>query len=121
MVVISVLFIIFGVRFAEFFDPTGLSNAYAGSYFLIVSPFYVMIAVAIVLSFALNGAGDTKKPMYATVISYFLVQVPLALIIPELTGTGIAGVWFSMAIGIIVQTAALFLMFRSGKWRDIKI
>jgi len=121
MVVITVLFLTFGAGITEFFDPSGLSNPYAVSYFLIVSPFYVLIAVAIVLSFALNGAGDTKKPMYATLLSYFLVQVPLALIIPDLTGTGIVGVWYAMTIGILVQTVALYLMFRSGKWKNIPI
>ena len=81
MALVTVLFMTSGAGLAEFFDPSGLSDEYAVSYFLIVSPFYVLIAVAIVLSFALNGAGDTKKPMYATVLSYILVQVPLALII----------------------------------------
>lgn len=121
MAAITVVFLAFGAGFTEFFDPSGLSNAYAVSYFLIVSPFYVLIAVAIVLSFALNGAGDTRKPMYATILSYFLIQVPLALIVPEYTGTGIVGVWYAMSIGILVQAVALYLMFRSGKWRQIKI
>ena len=121
MAVVTVVFLVFGAGITEFFDPSGLSDAYAVSYFRIVSPFYVLIAVAIVLSFALNGAGDTKKPMYATLLSYLLVQVPLALIIPDLTGTGIVGVWYAMAIGILVQTVSLYLMFRSGKWRNIKI
>lgn len=121
MGVITVLFLLFGLELAQFFDPSGLSDAYAVSYFQIVSPFYVLIAIAIVLSFSLNGAGDTKKPMYATLISYFVVQVPLALVVPDLTGTGIAGVWYAMAIGILVQTVALYLMFRSGKWRTIEI
>jgi MATE family, multidrug efflux pump len=121
MAVITVLFLTFGAGLTEFFDPSGLSDAYAVSYFYIVSPFYVLIAVAIVLSFALNGAGDTKKPMYATLLSYVLVQVPLALILPDLTGTGIVGVWYAMATGILVQTVALYLMFRSGKWKNITI
>lgn len=121
MAIITVIFLMFGTDIAQFFDPSGLSDAYAVSYFQIVSPFYVLTAIAIVLSFALNGAGDTKKPMYATLISYFLVQVPLALAVPSLTGTGIVGVWYAMAIGILVQTVALYLMFRSGKWRNIQI
>ena len=121
MAVITVVFLMFGADIARFFDPSGLSDAYAVSYFQIVSPLYVFIAIAIVLSFSLNGAGDTKKPMYATVISYFMVQIPLALIIPEFVGIGIAGVWYAMATGIFVQTVALFVMFRSGKWRTIKI
>jgi Na+-driven multidrug efflux pump len=81
----------------------------------------VLIAVSTVLSFALNAAGDTRKPMYATIISYFLLQVPLALIIPKLTGTGLVGVWYAMSMGILVQTVAIYLMFRSGKWKEIKI
>lgn len=121
MAAVTVIFLLFGAEIARFFDPSGLSDAYAVSYFHIVSPLYVLIAIAIVLSFALNGAGDTKKPMYATVVSYFLFQIPLALAIPAFTGAGIAGVWYAMAAGILVQAVALFLMFRSGKWRTIQI
>ncbi len=121
MAVMTMVILTFGGSLTEIFDPSGLSNAYASSYFLIVSPFYVLIAVATVFSFALNGAGDTRKPMYATILSYFFLQVPLALIIPELTGTGIVGVWYAMAMGILVQTVAIYLMFRSGKWKKVKI
>lgn len=121
MALSTAIVLTFGGNLTEIFDPSGLSNACAASYFLIVSPFYVLIAVSTVLSFALNGAGDTRKPMYATIISYFLLQVPLALIIPKLTGTGLVGVWYAMSMGILVQTVAIYLMFRSGKWKEIKI
>ncbi len=121
MVCITGIFLLFGARLVGFFDPSGMSESIALSYFQIVSPFYLFLAAAIVLSFALNGAGDTKKPMYAGIISYFLVQIPLAVVLPDLTGTGIAGVWYAMVIGLLVQTVALYVMFRRGHWKETAI
>jgi Na+-driven multidrug efflux pump len=77
--------------------------------------------VSIILSFALNGAGDTKKPMYATLISMVLIQIPLAYYLPQYTGLGITGIWIAVITGIIVQAVLLTMMYRSGSWKRIAL
>ncbi|HDQ07495.1 MAG TPA: MATE family efflux transporter [Methanoculleus sp.] len=121
MLCMTGIFLLFGAALVGFFDPSGMSEPTALSYLHIMAPFYFFLAASIVLSFALNGAGDTKKPMYAGIISYFIVQLPLALLLPDLTGTGITGVWYAMVIGLLVQTAALYVMFRRGTWKKMAI
>jgi len=121
MLCMTGLFLLFGAGLVKFFDPSGMSESTALSYLHVVAPFYIFLAAAIVLSFALNGAGDTKRPMYAGILSYFIVQIPLAVILPDMTGTGIAGVWYAMVIGLMVQSGALYVMFRSGKWKETAI
>ena len=118
MVEMTAFFLLFGATLVGFFDPSGMSESVALSYIRIVSPFYILLAATLVLSFALNGAGDTKKPMYAGLVSYFFVQIPLAIVLPDVTGTGIAGVWYAMVVGLLVQLVALYLMFRTGRWKE---
>jgi Na+-driven multidrug efflux pump len=77
------------------------------------------MAVSIILSFALNGAGDTKKPMYATLVSMVLIQIPLAYLLPHYSGLGITGIWIAVIVGIIVQAVLLTLMYRTGTWKHI--
>ncbi len=117
MAVMGAIFYIAAPAIVEIFDPSGASTAIGVSYMRTVAPFYVAMAVAIILAFALNGAGDTKKPMYATLFSMVLIQIPLAYILPDLLGIGIEGVWLAMICGITLQLGILFTMYRHGGWK----
>lgn len=121
MAVMGAAFYLAAPAIVEIFDPSGASTEIGVSYMQTVAPFYVFIAVAIILGFALNGAGDTKKPMYATLFSMVLFQVPLACILPEFLGIGIAGVWLAVICGAILQTGILFTMYRHGGWKSTVI
>ena len=117
MAVMGAIFYIAAPAIVEIFDPSGASTAIGVSYMRTVAPFYVAMAVAIILAFALNGAGDTKKPMYATLFSMVLIQIPLAYILPDLLGIGIEGIWLAVICGIILQLSLLFAMYRRGNWK----
>jgi Na+-driven multidrug efflux pump len=107
MLVISCIYVVFAPQLISFFDPSMESEAAGVSYFRVVAPFYVVMGSALVLSFAFNGAGDIKKPMFATLFSMVLLQIPLAYFLPGILGIGITGVWLAVIIGIIVQAALL--------------
>jgi putative MATE family efflux protein len=121
MLVISVCYYVFAADLIAFFDPGGTSVPTGVSYFQAVTPFYLIMAVSIILSFALNGAGDTKKPMYATLVSMILIQIPLAYVLAHYSGLGITGIWIAVIVGIIVQAVLLTLMYRSGTWKHIAL
>jgi len=121
MLVVSVCYYVFAAQLIAFFDPGGSSVLTGVSYFHTVPPFYLIMAVSIILSFALNGAGDTKKPMYATLFSMVLIQIPLAYILPHMFGMGITGIWIAVITGIIVQAVLLGYMFRKGNWKTVAL
>jgi len=121
MAALSLLYFVMAEQIMDVFDPSGSSASIGVSYFQTVSPVYVLLAVAIVLSFAMNGAGDTKMPMYATVVSMTVVQIPLALLLPRWLDLGIQGVWYAAVAGIFCQFVILYLLFRRGTWKRIRI
>ncbi|MDV2482589.1 MATE family efflux transporter [Methanoculleus sp. Wushi-C6] len=121
MALVGAVFYFAGPAIIEVFDPSGESTAIGMSYMQTVAPFYVLLAVAIILGFALNGAGDTKRPMYATLVSMALIQVPLACILPGLLGIGIVGVWLAVVCGVTLQAGILFSMYRGGAWKATAI
>ena len=121
MLVVSVYYYVFAADLIAFFDPSGTSVPTGVSYFHAVTPFYLIMAESIILSFALNGAGDTKKPMYATLVSMVLIQIPLAYLLPHYFGLGITGIWIAVIIGNIIQAVLLTLMYRSGTWKHITL
>jgi putative MATE family efflux protein len=76
------------------------------------------LAVGLVLAGALQGAGDTKSPMYSTAIGMWVIRVIGVYIFGIHLGMGIAGVWISIAIDLYVR--AIFLLFRFKTNRRIK-
>ncbi|MFS0553206.1 MATE family efflux transporter [Brevibacillus sp. 179-C9.3 HS] len=73
------------------------------------------LAVAVVLAGALQGAGDTKSPMYSTAIGMWVIRVIGVYLLGIHFQMGIAGVWISIAIDLF--TRAIFLAY---KFRKIK-
>nr|WP_084463078.1 MATE family efflux transporter [Paenibacillus forsythiae] len=71
------------------------------------------LAIGLVLAGALQGAGDTKSPLYSTTIGMWLIRVIGVYVLGISFGLGIAGVWLSIAIDLFVR--ALFLMYRFNK------
>jgi putative MATE family efflux protein len=117
MALTACAYYLFAGDLIRFFDPSGASTAVGVAYLHTITPFYLLNAVAIVLSFAMNGAGATAYPMYATTIALIVIQIPLAVVLPGLLGTGIEGVWIAVVVAIVVQFALLGYLYRQGRWK----
>lgn len=70
------------------------------------------LAIGLVLAGALQGAGDTKSPMYSTAIGMWIIRVVGVYILGIHLGMGIAGVWLSIALDLYVRAVFLFYKFR---------
>jgi putative MATE family efflux protein len=70
------------------------------------------LAVGLVLAGALQGAGDTKSPMYSTAIGMWVIRVLGVYILGIQLEMGIAGVWISIAIDLYVRAIYLFYRFK---------
>lgn len=75
------------------------------------------LAVHMVLSGALAGAGDTRTPMFVTLAGVLVFRLALVYWLTIGLGLGIAGVWWGTAIDWTARAALLWLIFRSGRWR----
>jgi putative MATE family efflux protein len=121
MAACSVVCILSAPAILGFFDPSGTSTPAGSSYFGTVAPLYVLMAASLILAFAMNGAGATRIPMLAAFLSLVLVQLPLAVWLPAWTGTGVSGVWYAIAIAIVVQLLALLFLYRRGHWKEVRL
>jgi putative MATE family efflux protein len=71
------------------------------------------LAIGLVLAGALQGAGDTKSPMYSTAIGMWVIRIIGVYILGIQLDMGIAGVWLSIAIDLYVR--AIYLLYRFKK------
>jgi MATE family multidrug resistance protein len=69
---------------------------------------------------ALRGAGDTFWAMRMSVILHWLMVVVLALILRVLHLPPEIG-WTAMVFFFLVFSAVVFMRYREGKWRNIRI
>ena len=70
---------------------------------------------------SLRGAGDTMPPMYYTLISQWLVRLPVAYILAFTLGYDLMGIWAALIIYSVVQGALTVRKFAKGDWKHKKI
>lgn len=70
------------------------------------------LAIGLVLAGALQGAGDTKSPMYSTAIGMWIIRIVGVYVLSIYFGMGIAGVWLSIAIDLMVRAVYLYFRFK---------
>lgn len=80
-----------------------------------------LIVIAIVLTQALYGAGNTRFVMVAELILHFVCLMPLCYLLGITFGFGIWGAWASLIIYVALLALIMFLKFRTGSWKHIRI
>jgi putative MATE family efflux protein len=86
-------------------------------YLRIVAPCYFLFALMFVSNGVVNGAGQTIVTMLFSLISLWMVRVPLAAYLSRHTSLGMKGIWIAMAAGFVVTAGVSFLYYLSGRWK----
>jgi len=82
---------------------------------------YVVLGVGVVLGQSLSGAGDTVPPMVIGLVAGWLVTLPLAYLLPELTDMGVLGIRWALVIGMVITAIATISYFRLGRWKRKRV
>lgn len=83
----------------------------------IISAGYVFYGYGMILSQAINGAGDTRTPTVLNFICFWLIEAPLAWWLAIRLGWQEQGVYYSIVIAESVLALALAVVFRWGRWK----
>jgi len=80
-----------------------------------------VIAVAMILSQALFGAGNTVFVMIVELILHFTCLVPLAWLLGITLDHGLVGIWSAAITYIVLLAATMTTKFAKGDWKTIRI
>lgn len=120
------LFIIFGTDLINWFAPNSNLNDFSailndGRRVLICVAFFSFFdAVVFVTGGAMRGAGDTTVPMLILSSAHWLLWVPMTAILVHFNFNMLA-VWIYLILHMAFVSTLLFMRFRSGAWRKIKV
>ncbi len=119
MTLIGAMFLFFPGVFLRIFTDDVQAIELGAVYLQFLSLTFGFIAFSLVLGRALNGAGDTFSPMVITLASQ--IGVGLGLVILFSRFMALNGVWLGIALSNVVQGLAMWLWYRTGKWKTKKV
>lgn len=117
MLIVAILYITLATPIIAFFDSTPEVVRVGVQSLQIISLGYIFFAYGMVLSQAFNGAGDTRTPMILNLISFWLVEIPLAWGLATGLGWGPMGVFIAVAFAESLVAILSIVIFRKGRWK----
>jgi putative MATE family efflux protein len=112
----SAVMLLFGRQLMGFFTPDEAVIAIGWHYLAIVGGFYMVFSAMFVMGGVLRGAGDTLVPMLFSVLSLWLIRIPIAAWLSKSMGTD--GIWWSSPVSWMVGLALTVIYYRAGRWKN---
>jgi Na+-driven multidrug efflux pump len=81
----------------------------------------VFIAVALTYTGGLQGTGDTKSPLFISIISQVAVPLGICFVIKQTGTLEPLDVWLAILAGHITRCLLSLIRFNQGKWRSITV
>jgi putative MATE family efflux protein len=87
--------------------------------YLAVSGFF--ITTALTYTGGLQGTGDTKSPLYISIVSQIVIPLGICFVIDITRGLQPGDIWLAIVVGHFTRASLSIIRFRQGKWRDIDV
>ena len=79
----------------------------------IAGVFQIFDGIQVVASGVLRGLGDTRAPMVANLLGYWLVGIPVSIYLGFVAGLGPVGLWWGLVLGLGLVGTSLLLRVRT--------
>jgi MATE family multidrug resistance protein len=103
------------------FVPTLFARAYtseievialAATLIPIAGVFQVFDGMQVVSIGILRGVGDTRTPFFVNLLGFWLIGLPVSLLLAFRLGYGPQGLWWGLVVGLVAVATALLLRVR---------
>ncbi len=81
----------------------------------------LFITVALAYTGGLQGTGDTRSPLYISIISQGIIPLGICAVIQATSGLETHDIWRAIVIGHMTRCGLSVIRFRQRKWRDIAV
>ena len=108
------LLLIFGMT-----DPAASALAVQLLGYLAISGLFVTVALS--YTGGLQGTGDTKSPLYISIVSQVILPLGICATLQAVRGLQPPDIWLAVVLGHATRAALSVVRFRQGKWRAIEV
>lgn len=81
----------------------------------------LFIAAALTYTGGLQGTGDTKGPLYISIVSQILVPLGICFVIQRTGTLDAIDIWVAILVGHVTRCVLSVIRFNQGKWRSIAV
>jgi putative MATE family efflux protein len=81
----------------------------------------IFIAVALTYTGGLQGTGDTKSPLYISLISQLALPLSICFVVQQTIGLEPLHIWIAILAGHLTRCLLSMLRFTQGRWRSIAV
>ena len=81
----------------------------------------LFITVALSYTGGLQGTGDTKSPLYISIISQIIIPLGICFVIQQTGTLDPIDIWIAILLGHMARCILSVLRFNQGKWKSIKV
>lgn len=108
----GLIFMLLSRAIARVFSPDPSVIAIGGKLLLVAAAFQLFDGIQVVTTGALRGAGDTRTPMLANFVAYWLIGLPVGCYLCFTRAWGAVGLWIGLCLGLMMIGSALLLVWQ---------
>ncbi|HEY3746281.1 MAG TPA: hypothetical protein VGL17_08585, partial [Gemmatimonadaceae bacterium] len=81
----------------------------------------LLVAVALTYTGGLQGTGDTKSPLYISILSQVVVPLGICFAVQQTSHLDPIDIWLAILAGHATRCALSVLRFKQERWRTITV
>ena len=105
---------------ARAYTPDPQVIALAASLIPIAGVFQLFDGLQVVSIGVLRGTGDTRTPLVVSMLSYWVIALPISLWLAFRAGWGPQGLWWGLVVGLALVALMLVTRVRLRLWRHVE-
>jgi putative MATE family efflux protein len=119
---IGIFFVLFPRQLLAIFGMNEPAVAEIGVQLLrVLSVSGLFVAAALTYTGGLQGTGDTRSPLYISIVSQVIVPLGICFVIQQTGTLDPIDIWIAILVGHATRCVLSVLRFNQGKWRAIAV
>ena len=118
---VMVLFVFFSNPIIRIFTQDEAVISYGVLSLQIMGAGYIFYGIGMVMTQALNGAGDTRTPTVINLICFWLFQIPLAYYLAKGLDWKATGAFIAIPVAESLIALVAWYYFKKGKWKTVEV
>lgn len=122
LTIIGIIIFLFAKQIVAVFIPGDLKTIQAGALFIrIMALSFGFIGIQMSLNGLFRGSGNTMISMALSIISLWILRVPLAYLLSTRAHLAEVGIWIAFPAANIIAAAIAIIWFAKGTWKQKNI